>query len=396
MSNRKLFRGALSACALLACSPALAQATSDTMTTDARPHGFWITTPAPEFKAAPGKQISIPLSVINDTLSPRRASLALDGLPKGWTWTLKHGAMEVEATMVNPDATEALTLDLKAPADAKSGTYALDLKAAYDQGTTDLPLSVTLADLPAANPTLKPELPALRGGAKTDFQYKLTLENPGLEEQLFTLDAAVPAGFEVSFKKGYGSDEITGVPVKAGGTETVTLHVKPNGSVSAGDYPVKVTATAGGKTAEADLGLRITGSPELALNGPQERLSGSAVAGQETSFPFTVVNRGSAPAQAIRMDATPPHDWKVAFDPAQLPALDPGQKETVNVSVTPGAQAIAGDYMLNIRADAPGASQDAKFRVTVNTSTVWGMAGIGVIGTALLVLAMAVLRYGRR
>jgi len=32
----------------------------------------------------------------------------------------------------------------------------------------------------------------------------------------------------------------------------------------------------------------------------------------------------------------------------------------------------------------------------VNTSTLWGLVGLGVIAAALLVLGMAVLRYGRR
>ena len=38
----------------------------------------------------------------------------------------------------------------------------------------------------------------------------------------------------------------------------------------------------------------------------------------------------------------------------------------------------------------------ANFRVTVFTSTVWGAAGAGVIGLALLVLVFAVARFGRR
>jgi uncharacterized membrane protein len=34
--------------------------------------------------------------------------------------------------------------------------------------------------------------------------------------------------------------------------------------------------------------------------------------------------------------------------------------------------------------------------VTVTTSTLWGAAGVGVIGAALLVLVGAVSRFGRR
>ena len=64
--------------------------------------------------------------------------------------------------------------------------------------------------------------------------------------------------------------------------------------------------------------------------------------------------------------------------------------------MTPSNNAIAGDYMVSVRADGDGASDNADFRVTVTTSTIWGAAGLGVIGAAVIVLAMAVTRYGRR
>ena len=38
----------------------------------------------------------------------------------------------------------------------------------------------------------------------------------------------------------------------------------------------------------------------------------------------------------------------------------------------------------------------ADFRITVTTSTLWGIVGIGIIAIALLVLLGAVARFGRR
>ena len=64
--------------------------------------------------------------------------------------------------------------------------------------------------------------------------------------------------------------------------------------------------------------------------------------------------------------------------------------------LTPGAKAIAGDYLLTVSADGEGVSQSVSYRVTVLTSTLWGVAGIGVILIALLVLVGAVGRFGRR
>ena len=65
--------------------------------------------------------------------------------------------------------------------------------------------------------------------------------------------------------------------------------------------------------------------------------------------------------------------------------------------ITPTEKAIAGDYVTTIRAcgprrvrpPPPSASRSA-------TSTMWGIAGVGIIGIALLVMVGAVARFGRR
>jgi uncharacterized membrane protein len=50
----------------------------------------------------------------------------------------------------------------------------------------------------------------------------------------------------------------------------------------------------------------------------------------------------------------------------------------------------------SLRASAGSESASSEFRVTVSTSTVWGVAGAGIIAAALLVLVGAVARFGRR
>ena len=47
-------------------------------------------------------------------------------------------------------------------------------------------------------------------------------------------------------------------------------------------------------------------------------------------------------------------------------------------------------------ASTHGENGTANFRVTVTTSTMWGIAGVGIIGAALLIMVGAVARFGRR
>ena len=53
--------------------------------------------------------------------------------------------------------------------------------------------------------------------------------------------------------------------------------------------------------------------------------------------------------------------------------------------------------MVTLRAQSENApSESAEFRVTVLTSTMWGMVGIGLIAVAVVVVGLAVMRFGRR
>jgi uncharacterized membrane protein len=239
-------------------------------------------------------------------------------------------------------------------------------------------------------------LPALRGTPRTTFTYRVEVKNEGVEDALVNLGAKVPEGFNTRFKRGYGAEEITGVPIAAGASEKVTLEVVPSRSVGAGRYPVTMEVSGGGLTATTDLSLEVTGTPDVSLVGPQERLSGEAEAGHESSFVFTVANHGSAPATDLDMAASPPQGWSVHFDPERIASLAPNAKSEVNVAITPSERAIAGDYMVTVRASGKDVSEQAGFRVAVQTSTLWGVIGLAVIVAAVLVLGLGIMRYGRR
>jgi conserved repeat domain len=393
--TRTLIAAALGA-SLMAPLPVIAQ---DNGAQKAELSGFWLTTSWPEMTLKPGENHSISLSLRNQNLPPQRAALAVTGVPEGWEWALKGGGREVTAAIVSPDSTERLTLEITPPKDAETDkSYPIEVRARTSEGTVSLPLLIRLSEVEkvASGLSVEPELPALRGSARSTFSFKIRVKNEGEEDGLFNLAAKVPNGFHVRFKKGYGSEEITSIPINAGSTETVTMEVIPSRSVSAGQYEAGFEISGEGLTGTADLKLDVTGEPQVAIVGPQERLSGEAVAGKETTFTFTLVNTGTAPATDIEMTATQPTGWNVEFEPKEVAQIAPNSTAQVNVKITPSEQAITGDYMVNIRAANNDISQDVQFRVTVKTSTMWGAAGLGIIAIAALVLGGAVMRYGRR
>jgi uncharacterized membrane protein len=125
-------------------------------------------------------------------------------------------------------------------------------------------------------------------------------------------------------------------------------------------------------------------------------LSAKATAGRDTVVPIVVTNSGDAAAEDITLTGTAPTGWKVAFEPKTVDKIAPNDTKEVQATITPPEKAVAGDYQATMRANWRGDSASSTFRVSVATSSMWGIVGIGIIGAALLVMVGAVARFGRR
>lgn len=380
----------------LSATPGWAQVENVAPDAGAPLSGFFLTTPAPEFTASPAGSISIPLRLSNIGLPPQRASIEVSGLPEDWDWTLLSGGTEISAAIVDPDSTQDLTLDITPPEASELSGQDFEVVARHAGQTTTLPITVTFSDVEIGGVDLDVELPALRGAPNSTFTYRMDLANNSGEDALFNLAAEIPQGFTATFKRGFGSEQITGIPVAARASERVTLELKAASGMPSGTYPITVGVVSGDLSASVDLQAEVTGTPDVRIVGPNERLSGTANAGTTTSFPFVIANTGTAAAEELRLSGSAPSGWTVEVTPESLAALAAGTTQEIDVAITPSEQAIAGDYMVTVRASGGGISESVQFRVTVQTSTLWGIVGVGVIAVAVLILVLAVLRYGRR
>jgi uncharacterized membrane protein len=142
--------------------------------------------------------------------------------------------------------------------------------------------------------------------------------------------------------------------------------------------------------------MDITGQPKLDVSGREGLVSTRASAGKESDVPVVITNTGTAPADEVELSGSAPSGWKITFDPKTVDRIAPNDNKEVQALITPTEKAIAGDYVTTIRASTRGESASTTFRVTVTTSTMWGIAGVGIIGVALLVMVGAVARFGRR
>lgn len=358
--------------------------------------GLFLMTDYPAVTVRPGTTSNLSLRLQNYGLSPARYQLFVGGVPAGWTATLLGGGQPVGAAMPAPDSSVALQLRLDVPQSADLSQQTLTVKAQGQGTSTELPIAVSLAKELPAKLSVSSSLPSLRGSPKSNFDYTLSIKNDSGRDLVTSFAAQAPANFETSFTEAYGSQELSSIPIKAGESKDIKLKVRPPSTVDAGHFPVKVTVKAEDASATTEVALDVVGQPQLQVSGRDGLLSARAVAGQQSSIPIVVTNSGTAPAENIALAATAPSGWKVTFQPSTIERLVPGKDSEVQALVTPSGKSLAGDYQTAIRATARGDSASGQFRVTVGTSTVWGMAGAGVIGVALLLMLGAVARFGRR
>ncbi|HZR90609.1 MAG TPA: NEW3 domain-containing protein [Bradyrhizobium sp.] len=358
--------------------------------------GLYLMTDYPAVTIRPGTTSNIPLRLQNYGLAPDRYQLSVTGVPSGWTATILGGGQPVAAAMPAPDKDVSLQLRLDVPANSKLDGQTLTVKAEGQGNQASLPIQVALAKELPAKLSVKAQLPSLRGSPKSNFEYTLSIKNDSGRDVTASFEAQAPENFETSFTEAYGTQELSSIPIPAGQSKDIKLKVRPPSTIDAGHFPVSVTVKAEDATAKTELALDVVGQPRLQVAGRDGLLSARAVAAKQTSIPVVVTNTGSAPAENVKLSASSPSGWKVTFNPESIDRLVPGKDTEVQALVTPSDKSLAGDYMVSVNANSRGESASSQFRITVNTSTVWGMVGAGVIGVALLLMLGAVARFGRR
>lgn len=358
--------------------------------------GLSLATPFPSIVTNSEELITFDISVRNYDLAPQRVDLEVLTKPRDWNHVFVGGGGVVQAVFVETDSAAQCQLWLDAPKDIQAGTYDVLIRAVGKGISFTLPLSITLGkDLPERL-SIESDLPSVKGTPRTGFTFKLMVRNTSAREVMVNLNSEAPKGFQVAFKKRFGTEEIAAIPVGAGAEKDLEVDINPPQGVSEGVYKVLVSAQTETAYAETELSIEIEGQPELVIMGTEGRLSGNAVAGRKETFTITLSNEGTAPARDLNFLANAPRNWEVIFKPEKLQLLPAGESVTITTTITPSTEAITGDYNVSLRAAGDMISAAEDFRITVRTSALWGVVALLIIAAALVVIVLAVMRFGRR
>lgn len=378
--------------ALLSAAPGAALA--QTTTSDQAPV-FTLYTSYPSQTIGLDETVTLSLK-LHSTYPAQVVRLETRQVPEGWNVSFRGGGRIVQSVFANPDADATFDLRLEPPKGVEAGTYRFLVAARGAEATAELPIELTVREkVPAKLSMETSDLLTIKGTPTTTFRWSVTLKNEGDEDLSVNLSASVPAGFQATFR--YSSQDISNLPVEANRSKSVSVEVKAYVTPEAGVYPITIRAEGGGLSAGLNVNAEVTGQPSLSLTSADGRLSGKATIGQETSLKLIVKNTGTAPARAVELTSSEPSGWTVTFEPKKVDEIAAGQQAEVTARLRPADKALAGDYMVTLRARPDGGSNtSADFRITVTTSTLWGVAGVGLIAVAVLAVALVVARFGRR
>lgn len=347
-----------------------------------------LSTPYPAISVAPGDTVTFDITVSS---SPAQRMDLRVTAPDGWGTTLRGGGFVVSSVH---GGDVDITLEVVVPPDAEGSHEVVVAADGADGGSGRLTLSLTVSGSTEGAVSLAAEFASLSGQATDTFDYSATLRSSLPGETTFALSAQGPSGWDVSAHPST-QERATTVTVDGGGTATINVSADPPDEVTAGSYPIQLVVSGGGRETSTEFVAEVTGNVDLTLTTPDERLNADGGAGSQTTVPLVLVNNGSAPLSGVTLSASPPSGWDVTFEPSTVD-VEAQSSTGLEAVITPADDAVAGDYVVTLTAEASGQQESVDIRYTVETSRWWGLVGILIIVAVAAGLWYVFRVYGRR
>jgi len=360
--------------------------------------GLVLSTRFPGISASAGERITFPLEVKNNGNVSQIINLEVTSKPDNWDVSLKGMGRSVQQVFVDGHGNNSLDLIVKIPDEATAGEYPLTVTAISDNGylQDNLKLLIKITDAKVGNDELTAVYSELKGPSDATFNFKVNLTNNGSSEQVYSLGAQVQEGWQVSFKPSYEDQQVASIGINPGETKSIDVKVNPPVNVEAGDHSILIQAAGPTSKVTEELRVIISGTYNLEFSTPTGVLSTDIVAGRDKKLNLEVKNTGSADLNNIIFSSNKPVDWSVDFEPTNIEILKPGESRQVTAIISADDKAITGDYLVSLDASTQEVKSSADMRVTVKTSTVWGIVGLLIIMAVVFAVYKAFQIYGRR
>lgn len=359
-----------------------------------------LSTEYPGISVKPGDNLNIPIEISNFSGSGMKADVSISALPENWEGYLQGGSYQVNQIFAGAGENAAeLTFHLTVPKELEQGTYTASVRAAAENGASDsLEIRFLVNEEKAGKGSFTSEYPEQEGASGTDFSFSTTLINNGLKPQSYSLSSNAPAGWDIGFTPSGESARVASVEVESGVSQGITVAVVPPETVEAGEYTVSLSAVSAEETLNLELTVVITGTYGVAVTTPDGRLSFDAHANQASDVTLQIRNTGNVDLENLSLNSTAPSGWTVTYEGEKniIESLPAGTTTEVIAHVKPSSDAITGDYVTSFQVSGGQVSDSVEFRVSVKTSTMWGIVAVLLILGTAGALGYVLKKYGRR
>ncbi len=350
-----------------------------------------------------GDDVQLTLKVDNAGKTDEELLLTSSPIAEGWDAFFRSRFMRWQVTgiMVQAGKSQEIEYALKPNETVKPGEYVFNIRAASPNGglAESLDVHITLvqrSQVVTQGVKLVASYPQLSGPANSKFAFRADISNDTTDERTVNLLAKGPPGWNVVMKPAFESVQISSLRLKGKESKGIDIEVTPPIRTTEGTYDFSIEARSDNLRDTMDLKALVVGTYELLMRTPSDRLNAEAVIGQDSFVTVYLGNSGTAELRNIGFTSTKPDGWLVTFEPDKVDSIPPSQIKEINVKIRPAAKAIAGDYVVTLRANADQANASMDLRVTAAATAAWGWIGLGIVVIVLAGLAGIFIRVGRR
>jgi uncharacterized membrane protein len=288
----------------------------------------------------PGASTSATFTVKANNGFNSAVSFSVTGLPAGVTGSFAPASLTGSGSTI---------LTLAAASSATSGTYALVIAGSAGGTSHSAPLSLTVASPPPAlSLSFAPSSIDVAAGASGTTTVTTT-RSATFNAAVSLTVSGLPQGVIAKFSS---------ATIAAPGAGSSVLTVTVGASVAGGTYVATLTATGGGVTKTAVIGINVLPAPSFSLTI------------SPTSLSVTPGNTGTTSATTIR---TTTFNSAITVKVTGTPAGVTTSTGTIStpgsgictLSVAVGSGVTAGNYTLTVSATGGGVTKTASFAVTV-------------------------------
>jgi uncharacterized membrane protein len=352
--------------------------------------------------AVPGDTVEFKVMLSNPFNVETRFKVSPESVPVNWTVYVTNPSHEaVTEIMLGAGESVELTVDVTSIASASTDEiFEIVITAeSGEQNVGSIALTVSIQEPGSLTEIgLTTKFPEVTVEAGKAFSYQINLANYGSVSRIVLLSVDAPADWKAVIKSGTSEiSQLNIAPASSDGVEQLTIEFTPPSTVNLDTYniSVQIKSESGVLLAELDLKATITGSYGLQLS--LSTLLTSTTSGESASCTATLINTGYSTLSVVDLEFEAEDGWDVTISPSQVDLLKPQQSYTFDVVMETPTDTVSGDYLVTLTGISDQTeSNPMQIRVTVNTSTSWGIYGFGIAIVVVLALILVFKKFKRR